>query len=156
MRLLAQLLEHWSRATAIESAFSNQCAKQNVPYSRANLNPAFAGWTAQRRFRGSQATTRIPIFRQRVGGAILLGRKERKDFCGGSAELDVIRRLRIVTPAATSCHNRPVTRNSSVLIRVIRGFKMRLHQRSDELDVNPRSVVPSSANARNHPVGASD
>lgn len=50
MRLLARLLQHWSRATAIESAFSNQCAKQNVPYSRANLNPAFGGLTAQLRF----------------------------------------------------------------------------------------------------------
>ena len=48
--LLARLLEHWSRATAIESAFSNQRAKQNVPYSRANLNPAIAGLTVQQRF----------------------------------------------------------------------------------------------------------
>jgi hypothetical protein len=35
-------------------------------------------------------------------------------------------------------------------------FQNAIHQRSDELDVNPRSVVFSSANDRDHPVAASD
>ncbi len=66
--------------------------------------------------------------------------------------LDILRRVRTSHPTATSCPNRPVTRNSFALIRVHPWFQNAIHRRSDELDVNPRSVVPSSANDRHHRV----
>ena len=42
------------------------------------------------------------------------------------------------------------------LIRVDPWFQNTIHQRSDELDVNPRSVASSCANDQNHPAAASD
>ncbi len=48
-----------------------------------------------------------------------------KGLVPGKARFAIIRRVRASHPAATSCPNRPVARNSSVLIRVIRGSKMR-------------------------------
>ncbi len=124
--LLERTLQHWSRATAIESVFRNQCTKQNVPYSRANLNPAFGGLTAQLRF---------PILPEsRLGVRSKGGERVLRFFSAGkNAETRAVVQpnstsfaaCETVNPAATSCHCRPVTRNSSVLIRVIRGFKMR-------------------------------
>ncbi len=61
-----------------------------------------------------------------------------------------------VNPAAASCHCRP---RHAQLIRVDPchpWFQNAIHQRSDELDVNPRSVVSSSANDQNQPVAAED
>ncbi len=77
------------------------------------------------RINESRVRRRLRSCRQQRTLAFVLGRKGRKDRCDGSARLGINRRLRTSHPATTSCPNRPVTLNSSVLIRVIRGFKMR-------------------------------
>ncbi len=110
--------------------------------------------TAQRCSESKRAEFSVnstPFCRLQRTLAFVLGRKEPKDRCGGSARLNIIRRLRGCHVAATTCPNRPVTRNSSVFIRVHPRFQNAIHQRSDELDVNPRSVEPSCANAQDHP-----
>ena len=123
MRLLAQLLKHWSRATAVEPVFFNQRAKQNVPYERDNLNPGFARLTAQLRFSicpscamesNLQAASRDPLVAKNAETcAVVLMSSATFAAC------------EILSPAATSCHNRPITRKSFVSIRVLRGSTLR-------------------------------
>ncbi len=125
---------------------SEDVLDETVPGGREILNPAFCDLTAQICSESTRAEFGVNAAAPCKGRLLLLGRKERKDRCGGSARLDIIRRLRTSHPAATSCPNRPVTRNSFALIRVHPWFQNAIHRRSDELDVNPRSVVPSSAN----------
>ncbi len=119
---------------------------ETVPCGREILNPAICDLTAHICSESTRAEFGVnaaaPVQRTLV---FVLGRKERKGRCG-SARLDIIRRLRTSHPAATSCPNRPVTRNSFALIRVHPWFQNAIHRRSDELDPNPRSVVPSIAN----------
>ena len=113
MRLLAQLLKHWSRATAVEPVFFNQRAKQNVPYERDNLNPGFARLTAQLRFSicpscamesNLQAASRDPLVAKNAETcAVVLMSSATFAAC------------EILSPAATSYHNRPITCNLSVL-----------------------------------------
>ena len=78
---------------------------------------------------------------------------ERRDSCGGSAKLDIIRRLR---NGQLSGHFVSLPPRHAQLIRADPWFQNAIHRRSDELDVNPRSVVSSCANDYANPVAASE
>ncbi len=156
MLLLAQLLKHWSRATAIESVFRKQLAKKDVPYSRANLNPAFGGLTAQLRFPCSHVTTRTPIFWLRVGAVIFFGRKKTKRLPRWFNQTGHHSPLANRQPGGHFMSQPP---HHAQLIRVDPchpWFQNAIHQSSDELDVNPRSVVSLDANDKGNRAAASD
>jgi hypothetical protein len=138
--LLARLFEHWLPATAIESAFSNQRAKQNVPYSRANLNPAFGGLTAQLRF---------PILPEsRLGFRSRGGELGRRPFRPLRTERLVrwFSQTRHHSPPAKQSTRRPLHVTAAPSRATHPWLQNAIHQCSDELDVKPRSVLSSSAN----------
>ena len=150
--MLKRLLEHWSRATAIEPLFLKQRAKQNVPYSRYNLNPGFAGLTAQLRF------SRCPI----CGMESNLQVASCDSLAGKNAETCAVVLMNstsfaaceILFRAATSCDYRPIKRKS--VCGLNQSQPVHTGRSPKRTGFKSRSVVPSSANACNHLVGASD
>lgn len=151
--LVSTLFEHCSRATAIELAFGNQCAKQNVSYSRANLNPAFGGLTAQLRF-PILPESRLG-FRSKGGelGLRPFSPNQNGETCAvvqpNSTSFAV---CETVNPAATSCHSRHVTRNLFVsfvffVVETCDSYRpVHTDHSPNRRDFNSRSVVSSSAN----------
>ncbi len=125
MRLLARLLEHWPRANAIESSDLRMCwtkryradERFSTPHSR--FDRADLLWINESRVRRQLRSAGCKV-RLRLCSA----EKNGKTDAVVQPDSTSFAACEHLTPA-TRWNNRPVTRNSSVLIRVIRGFKMR-------------------------------
>lgn len=104
MKLPARMLGHWSSETVIDSASRRQPSGPTVSYSCDDLNPAFGGFTAQRRF--------LILPRLRCGfrssGRELVLRFSLAEMTHAAVQPDStsIAACLTVHPVATSCHNR--------------------------------------------------
>ena len=103
--------------------FLKQRAKQNVPYGRDNLNPGFAGLTAQLRFSISSSCAMESNLQAASCDSLVA--KNAETCAVVLMNSTSFAACELLSPAATSCHNRPVTRNSFVLIRALRGSPLR-------------------------------
>ena len=152
MRLLARLIDHWSRANAIEPVLWKQRAKQNVPYGRDILNPGFAGLTAQLRF--SICPSCAMESHLQAASCDSLATQNAETCAVVPMNSTSFAACEILFRAATSCDYRPIKRKS--VCGLNQSQPVHTGRSPKRTGFKSRSVVPSSANSCNHLVGASD
>ncbi len=152
--LLAQLLKHWPRASAIEPSDLGMCGTKRYRADERILNPAFLRIDHANLFWINESGVRRQLCSAGCKGRLRLCSAEKNGKTDAVVQPDatsfaacdhLTRRPRHVPTARSRA-------NSSVFIHVHPRFQNAILRRADERDLNPRSVEPSCANAPHHGV----